>query len=210
MEVKMKQEGYVDPRVIRTKKMIREALKKLMEENGTGRITISDITERAGLARPTFYLHYESVEDVLEEIVQEIITPAYKNFIDERGKVKGEDIQIEALVKILRIYQENAKFFEALVNNGFTKVITDSVQDGTRAYLQNLKEGFPQELNPFLFNILTQFKSGAFSFMLIQWIANGMHESAELLAAINVRLGNYIDYQVFEENILADISFQNE
>jgi len=205
----MKQEGYVDPRVIRTKRMIREALKELMEEKGDGRVTISDITERAGLARPTFYLHYESVEDVLAEIVQEIITPAYEDIFDEQGKVQDEDTQIEALVKILRKYQENAKFFEALVNKGFTEVITDSVQDGTRIYLQNLKEGYPKELNPFLFNILTQFKSGAFSFMLIQWIAGGMNESPELLAAINVRIGNYIDHQVFEENILADISFQD-
>lgn len=201
----MKRDDYIDPRVIRTKRMIREALVEIMEEKGSQKITITDITERAGLARPTFYLHYNNVEGVLREIVNELITPVYQDYFDVWGEIKDENIQIEALTKVLRKYQEKGRFFEALIQNGFTKIITDNIQAETTASLQNRMKSYQKELDPKLCEILVQFISGAFSLMLIRWISGGMKESPELIAAINVRLGKYITNKVFEENILSDI-----
>ena len=49
-----------DPRVIRTKSLIVQALVKLTESTPYKKIKIQDITQTAEIARQTFYLHYKS------------------------------------------------------------------------------------------------------------------------------------------------------
>jgi AcrR family transcriptional regulator len=68
----------LDPRVIRTRKMLRDALIELIGEKGFSAISVQDITQRATLNRATFYLHYRDKEDLLaqsvEEILEELVT----------------------------------------------------------------------------------------------------------------------------------------
>jgi len=54
-----------DPRVLRTLKLIQDAMLFLISKKPYTDITISDITEKAGVARPTFYLHYRSKDEVI-------------------------------------------------------------------------------------------------------------------------------------------------
>ena len=49
-----------DPRVRRTRKMFKEALKELMLTHSDYMdISVKELCEKAGLNRRTFYLHYE-------------------------------------------------------------------------------------------------------------------------------------------------------
>lgn len=50
-----------------------EAFLSLIEKKDFSYITIKEICERAGVNRSTFYLHYESLADLLEESTQYII-----------------------------------------------------------------------------------------------------------------------------------------
>lgn len=61
-----------DPRVIRTRQMLRTALFALLESQHFDAITVLAITERAGLNPATFYLHYDDKWDLLNSIVAEI------------------------------------------------------------------------------------------------------------------------------------------
>lgn len=58
---------------IRSRRMIREAFLELLDEKEFGKITVTDITNRADLNRSTFYAHYPDVQGVVEEIQDEII-----------------------------------------------------------------------------------------------------------------------------------------
>ena len=50
----------LDPRVKRTKKMFKDALKELMlKHDDYMEITVKELCEKAELNRRTFYLHYE-------------------------------------------------------------------------------------------------------------------------------------------------------
>ena len=60
-----------DRRVVRTRKAIRTAFLHLMQETEYRKITITAIAREADIDRKTFYLHYQSVEDLIDEIVQE-------------------------------------------------------------------------------------------------------------------------------------------
>lgn len=61
-----------DPRVARTRALLRNALFALLERKPFGAITVLEITEQAGLNAATFYLHYADKYDLLNSIVAEI------------------------------------------------------------------------------------------------------------------------------------------
>jgi AcrR family transcriptional regulator len=60
-------EKMPNKQVARTKGWIFDALMALMDEKPYGKITVSDITEKAGIARQTFYRNYEGKDDVVFE-----------------------------------------------------------------------------------------------------------------------------------------------
>jgi AcrR family transcriptional regulator len=62
-----------DPRVIRTRQLLRDALLDLLAEKSFETITVQDITEKALLNRATFYLHYADKHDLLAQMTQDIL-----------------------------------------------------------------------------------------------------------------------------------------
>ena len=62
-----------DRRQVRTRRRIREAFNELVMEKDIDKITIKELAERADIDRKTFYLHYNGVGDVMEEIQNELL-----------------------------------------------------------------------------------------------------------------------------------------
>lgn len=62
-----------DKRVIRTKKAIKAALFKIMEEKDISSISISELTQEANVNRRTFYTHYRNITDILDEIEGDLV-----------------------------------------------------------------------------------------------------------------------------------------
>ncbi len=65
-----------DPRLQRTDKLLEDTLIELTAERGFDRVTVRDITERAGVNRATFYRHFQDkyalVESIFEEAIREL------------------------------------------------------------------------------------------------------------------------------------------
>jgi AcrR family transcriptional regulator len=61
----------VDPRVKRTRRLLRDALVSLILEKDFASITIKEITERAEVAYITFFRQFESSEQLLMEVLEE-------------------------------------------------------------------------------------------------------------------------------------------
>ncbi|UUZ84908.1 TetR/AcrR family transcriptional regulator [Paenibacillus sp. P26] len=60
-----------DPRVLRTRQLIREAFRDLLQRKGFDSITVKDIAQKATINRATFYAHYEDKYALLEEITEQ-------------------------------------------------------------------------------------------------------------------------------------------
>src|ERR1700719_372571 len=60
----------LDPRIRRTRQLLQDALRKLLEQKGFDDITVQDITEAATLNRATFYAHYPDKFALLEELIR--------------------------------------------------------------------------------------------------------------------------------------------
>src|ERR1700677_4733063 len=59
-------EKSVDPRILRTRKLLQQALAKLMEKKEFDAISVQDIAEQATINRATFYDHYPDKFALLE------------------------------------------------------------------------------------------------------------------------------------------------
>ena len=62
-----------------------EALLYLLEKKEFEYITVKEICEKAGVNRSTFYLHYETINDLLIETIQMISKRFYDNFNNSFG-----------------------------------------------------------------------------------------------------------------------------
>lgn len=62
-----------DYRCLKTRKAIKMAFIALLERKDINDITITTLTREAEINRRTFYLHYQNVSDVIEDIENEII-----------------------------------------------------------------------------------------------------------------------------------------
>jgi len=63
-------EARIDPRVTRTRALLRDAMLALLPEKGFERISVSDIAERATVNRATFYAHFTDKFALLEELIR--------------------------------------------------------------------------------------------------------------------------------------------
>ncbi|HXN23810.1 MAG TPA: TetR/AcrR family transcriptional regulator [Candidatus Dormibacteraeota bacterium] len=62
--------GRLDPRIRRTRQLLQDALRRLLEEKEFDKISVQDITEVATLNRATFYAHYPDKFALLGELIR--------------------------------------------------------------------------------------------------------------------------------------------
>src|SRR5699024_2346300 len=72
--------SQIDLRIRKTKKAIKYALAELIEEIGFRAITVKSLTNKAGINRGTFYLHYDNIDDLISEYYDDIIKGLYDLF----------------------------------------------------------------------------------------------------------------------------------
>ncbi len=71
-----------DLRVVKTRAAIKNAIKQMICEMPLSAITVKELTERAMIHRKTFYLHYQSIEDLFEDLGNDVVE-SYKKRIDQ-------------------------------------------------------------------------------------------------------------------------------
>ena len=105
-----------DNKLSKTKKAVRKAFVELAETKGITEISVSELSERAGINRTTFYLHYKCIEDVYNEIVV-LAGERCRSFIEASR---------ETLLNLdfLECARNFVGYYDA--NFGFEKIMADS------------------------------------------------------------------------------------
>ncbi|MBF6633265.1 MAG: TetR/AcrR family transcriptional regulator, partial [Planococcus sp. (in: Bacteria)] len=62
-----------DRRIDKSKSALKEALIFLMDEKEFKSITITEIVQSANLNRGTFYKHYQTQEELLNELIDDVL-----------------------------------------------------------------------------------------------------------------------------------------
>lgn len=63
----------IDRRTIMTKVMVKDAFLELLQNTSYEKITITSLCHQAEITRATFYLHYNNIDEVLDELLDEAL-----------------------------------------------------------------------------------------------------------------------------------------
>lgn len=121
--VSMTEEKKEDLRVIKTRKAIRSVFEEMICEMNFEDITVKELTKRALINRKTFYLHYDSLDDLLEELQDEIV----EHFVSQDVSYRS----MEDIKRSIRFFFKQAekmpKLSERLLTSGSYSYIGDRI-----------------------------------------------------------------------------------
>jgi AcrR family transcriptional regulator len=98
--------------VQRTRSWIFEAVVLLMDEKPYGKITVSDICEKAGIARATFYRYYNDKDDIVFEYLSKSL-----NISAEKTAEKNSETRRIILAFNFNYMIENRKALQKMLSN---------------------------------------------------------------------------------------------
>lgn len=138
-------------KAVLTKNKVFETAIELIKEKGYDNVTVSEICQKAGVAKGTFYVHYKSKEDIIKESyysdMSQFVLKQYQNLIskDENMSIKdkiekflvselmftnhaGYEMTCRAyVINLTECISKNSKHFE---RRGFTKDLKMLILDG--------------------------------------------------------------------------------
>ncbi|AIQ57066.1 TetR/AcrR family transcriptional regulator [Paenibacillus borealis] len=117
---------HTDPRVLRTRQLLRDAVIDLMEEMSIEKISVNRIAERAKINRVTFYLHYRDIPDMLEKMADDMaedVLQVVSGYMENPEAAEGE--QWPMLERLLTHIAENAKFYKIVLTSRKSTIFTD-------------------------------------------------------------------------------------
>jgi AcrR family transcriptional regulator len=79
--VELQQAESTDPRIVRSRRMLMDALVRLLNRKEFEEISIQEIADEATLNRATFYLHYPDKNALLQAVTQ----ARFRDLIERRG-----------------------------------------------------------------------------------------------------------------------------
>lgn len=168
-----------NPSAIRSKRVITQALLKLMEKYSYEEITVKEIIYETDVTRKTFYRNFDSKDDVLNSYISSLLSD-YKNRILENPDCDVIQVIFDECVK-------NKDFLQLLNKNHLLYLVLNELNK----LIPVMHNESLDERNPFvrLFgeikpDYLISFNVGAIWNIVCRWIENGMIEPPEEIAAL--------------------------
>lgn len=134
-----------DPRVRRTRRILQEALVSLVLEKEYSAISIKDITDRAEVAYITFFRHYDGIDELLMEVLDEGLAELLRHIATLAGEADGPANELEGKL-IFEYIKQKSDLFRILLKSQSVKRIRKSVIENIAAIFQN-SCGFLQRPN---------------------------------------------------------------
>lgn len=163
----------------RTRVRIIRALLHLMAEKNFSDITVTDIVNRAGVARASYYRNFASKEDVIASAGAIIFDDFRRQTADEGRNI----LEYETILRTFRYFRAYRRVMLTLHEAGFTTTYARMFEEtieavaGTMAY---------NDIRRYCLS----FYSGAIFTMFVSWLESGMKETPEEMARIFHRMIN--------------------
>ena len=177
--------GHTDSRVLKTKAQLRRALTTLLKTKGLGAIFVSELTKLSSISRGTFYLHYNNVYDLFEQIENELVSDVYAIFSSPDKSAVWPSY--EAFLELSTYICNNAETLSAMLDareTEFFKKLSNHLETRTVEAWRTL---YPNTGSAELSYLYAFFSNGSTA-VLRKWVDSGMHETPETIALLNHRL----------------------
>jgi AcrR family transcriptional regulator len=177
-----------------------KAFLELLEKKDFAYITIKEICEKAGVNRSTFYLHYETINDLLEESAQHIINQFVEvmphdtcEFFENMQTRPLEDLFLitpKYLIPYLNYVKEYRSIFRTALEHAHTLRLND-------AYLALNRHVFSPILNRFDIpashqKYIMPFYINGLMGIINEWLKDDCKASVEqIISVIQICITNY-------------------
>lgn len=172
-------------------KLLAESFKELGLTEPIDKITIKEITDKAGVIRPTFYNHFQDKYELLEWIIRtEILEPIMPLF--QGGFIK------EGFTLIFTNVAKDKEFYSKAVKlegqNSFESIIKSCVKEILYSYITD-RAGEKARIRGWLTpDWLADYYAQSMSFVVITWIKQGMEiPPAEIAGVYNGIMNQSMD-----------------
>jgi AcrR family transcriptional regulator len=195
----LKKESRLDPRVRRTRQLLRNALIELIPEKGYDSITVQDITNRATLNRATFYLHYRDKSDLLAKGFDEIwdeLTAENPLPVMEDGALQLDGTKITIITDFKHLLN-NADFYRVMLGERgaveFIHRLQQHVYESTAKRLHDMLGEHPS--GPVPIEMVLQFIASAYVGLIQWWLDQDMPYTPEEMASFFIELYSMSPFQ---------------
>ncbi len=167
-----------------TAALMDEALLQLLEKKEYEFITVTDVCKKAGVSRSAFYLHYESVDDLLSETIEYINSKFTASFKPEDTKISLDDdkknlifIQPKYLTPYLSFIKENQKIFILGIKRPGIMRSDEMINSWMKGIFSPIMDSFniEKKYQPYIW----KFYCAGLVAIINSWIKGGCKESIE-------------------------------
>ena len=125
----------MDLRIKKTKRAIRNAFYELIKEKPLEKITVREIAERAEINKTTFYAHYETVYDLVDQLEQEAVAEVISQLDTAQSLLSSPRAFVKEIYTLLSKNQLCTELFSAPAMTQFTAHLRNAIlekvkQDG--------------------------------------------------------------------------------
>lgn len=110
----------INQKIINTKKSLSKSLIYLLGKNAITEIDVSQLCTYAGVNRTTFYKHYNSLYDLLNELINEFFKKIEILFL----KVNVNENTTSKVALLLKYLKQNREFVSVIMNNNTLTTIS--------------------------------------------------------------------------------------
>ncbi|MEH7332034.1 TetR-like C-terminal domain-containing protein [Neobacillus drentensis] len=172
----------VDPRILRTRQLIKDALIDLLQEMELNKITVNRIAERATINRVTFYLHYRDIQDMMEKMAQEMaedIEDIMRSATDKESTGETDSLMLESLLEHIA---ENGKFYKVVLGTRRTPIFTERLLKILTEAITKRTENSFRAATGIQRDVAIWYGSSALIGTIVAWLRNDMPYTPQYLA----------------------------
>jgi len=171
---------WQDQAAEQTRQAITDAVLQLMKDKKLSDISVKDIHQKTGYSRQTFYRHYNTVEDVVEQMLND----EYEGFIGDF--LSSETVTLKGFIeKFLSTCKREPEKMRLLMMEGNEHLL---LRGSSNIILKSLdfvisKEAYADQAE---FYLTKKMVLGTLTAITNHWIENGFRETEEELASFIV------------------------
>ena len=178
-----------------TDSLLADSFKALALQNPIEKITIKEITDKAGVIRPTFYNHFQDKYELLEWIIRkellEPVQPLIENrMVSEALLLLFMNIEKERGFYMQAVRLEGQNSFEYIARNSVKDILLEIIEKNAADKIPRFRWLTPERV--------AEYYAQSMCSIVIVWVKSGMTISAKELVEI---------YEYMMEHSIADILF---
>ncbi|MEN8242386.1 MAG: TetR/AcrR family transcriptional regulator [Chloroflexota bacterium] len=169
---------------LRSIKALQGALLELLEEKKFQKISITDISERSGLTRSTFYSHFSTKDELLDSIINTVIDNFFEQLYSRDVSNPDPEKDLEMNIDFFRIWEKNKDLIPLLESVDFDCLLIGRIRAFWDEHYEKILKKKNPEFSDRYTNFANSFLASTFVGLLKEWINQDMQASPELMGEL--------------------------